>query len=37
LVAWHKAYYHPNQILLGVVGDFKSAEMKKKIEAMFGD
>jgi zinc protease len=37
LVTWHKANYHPNRILLGVVGDFKAAEMKQKIEAMFGD
>ena len=36
LIAWHKANYHPNRILLGVVGDFKAAEMRKKIEAMFG-
>jgi predicted Zn-dependent peptidase/outer membrane lipoprotein-sorting protein len=36
LVAWHKANYHPNRILLGVVGDFKASEMRKKIEEMFG-
>lgn len=37
LEAWHKEYYHPNNILLGVVGDFAPQEMKRKIEAMFGD
>jgi zinc protease len=37
LVAWHKKYYAPNRIMLGVVGDFDSAEMKKKIEAALGD
>ena len=36
LIAWHKANYHPNRILLGVVGDFKASEMRKKIEEMFG-
>ena len=33
LIAWHEKYYHPNTVYLGVVGDFDSAEMKKKIEA----
>ncbi len=37
LVAWHARYYHPNNIMIGVVGDFDSAEMKSKIEAAFGD
>ena len=37
LLAWHQQYYQPNNVLLGVVGDFDSAEMKKKIEAAFAD
>ncbi len=37
LVAWHTRYYHPNNIYIGVVGDFDSAEMKRKLEAAFGD
>jgi zinc protease len=37
LVAWHKKYYQPNSILLGVVGDFNPQQMKQKIEAAFGD
>ncbi|NIM01767.1 MAG: hypothetical protein GTN89_13275 [Acidobacteria bacterium] len=37
LVAWHERYYHPNNIMLGIVGDFDSGEMKAKIEAAFGD
>ena len=37
LVAWHKKYYQPNSILIGIVGDFNSEEMKKKIEAALGD
>ena len=37
LVAWHKKYYQPNHILLGMSGDFDAAEMRRKIEAAFGD
>jgi predicted Zn-dependent peptidase len=37
LVAWHKKYYQPNGLLLGITGDFDSKEMKKKIEAAFAD
>jgi len=37
LVAWHKKYYQPNHILLGISGDFNAAEMRQKIEAAFGD
>ena len=36
LVAWHKAYYVPNNIMIGVSGDFDSKTMKKSIEAAFG-
>ncbi len=36
LVAWHGAHYHPNNMYLGVVGDFDSAAMKEKIAAVFG-
>ncbi len=35
LVAWHARDYHPNRILLGVVGDFDGAEMKEKVRARF--
>ncbi|MCP3980906.1 MAG: hypothetical protein GY716_16510 [bacterium] len=37
LVAWHKKYYHPNNVYLGIVGDFDSAEMKRQIESTLGD
>ncbi len=37
LVAWHAKYYVPNDVYLGVVGDFDPADMRKKIEAAFGD
>ncbi|HEX6850796.1 MAG TPA: insulinase family protein [Candidatus Polarisedimenticolaceae bacterium] len=36
VVAFHKKYWQPNNVLLGVVGDFDSKEMRKKIEAAFG-
>jgi predicted Zn-dependent peptidase len=36
LMAWHEKYYHPNNIYLGVSGDFDSEQMKKKIQAAFG-
>jgi predicted Zn-dependent peptidase len=37
LVAWHAKYYHPNNILLGIVGDFDTEEMTAKVEAAFAD
>jgi predicted Zn-dependent peptidase len=37
LRAWHARYYHPNNIYIGVVGDFDSAAMKRKLAAAFGD
>ena len=37
LVAWHKAYYVPNNIMIGVTGDFDSKAMKKSIEAALGN
>jgi len=36
LVNWHKQFVHPNNILLGVVGDFNSAEMEAKLRQTFG-
>jgi predicted Zn-dependent peptidase len=35
LIAWHAQYYHPNNIYLGVVGDFDSKQMTEKIRAAF--
>jgi zinc protease len=32
LVLWHKTYYHPNNMMLGVSGDFDAARMRKTIE-----
>ena len=37
LQAFYERYYHPNNILLGVRGDFNAEEMKGKIEKIFAD
>lgn len=37
LVAFHQKFFHPNNILLGVSGDFKKEEMIKLLEEAFGD
>jgi len=37
LVAYHKRYFVPNQIMFGVTGDFKSSQIKKMIDKYFGD
>ncbi len=35
LAAFHKRFVHPNNIVFGVVGDFDSAQMEKKLRAAF--
>ena len=35
LVAFHKKFYHPNNIMLGVWGDFDTEEMINRIEGVF--
>jgi len=37
LVAFHRRYFHPNNMLLGIVGDFNTDEMRSLIEKRFGD
>jgi zinc protease len=37
LLDWHHTYAHPNNIILGVVGDFDSAAMEAKLRKAFGD
>ncbi len=37
LIDWHRRFHHPNNIYLGVVGDFDSAAMAEKLRATFGD
>jgi len=35
LVAWHQKYVHPNNIILGIVGDFDSAAMELRVRQAF--
>lgn len=37
LRSYHKRYYAPNAIMLGITGDFDSANIKKLLETHFGD
>jgi zinc protease len=37
LVDWHDQYVHPNNIILGIEGDFDSAQMEQKLRSAFGD
>ncbi len=36
LVAWHRQYYHPNRMILGLVGDFDPGEALRLAEEVFG-
>ncbi|MBV9624311.1 MAG: insulinase family protein [Acidobacteria bacterium] len=36
LVSWHQTYAHPNNIILGIVGDFDSEQMEAKLRQAFG-
>jgi zinc protease len=36
LQSWHDTYVHPNNIILGFVGDFDSAQMEAKLREAFG-
>lgn len=37
LIDWHHSHVHPNNIILGIVGDFDSAAMEAKLRQAFGD
>jgi zinc protease len=37
MLDWHHAHVSPNNIILGVVGDFDSATMEAKLRKAFGD
>jgi zinc protease len=37
LINFHKQYFAPNNMTIGVVGDFKAKEMKSKLQKAFGD
>jgi len=36
LAAWHKKYYVPNRMYLGITGDFDPSVMRKTVEDAFG-
>lgn len=36
LVQWHKRHVHPNNIILGITGDFDSKKMEQRIRKAFG-
>jgi len=37
LVAWHARYYYPDRTIMGLVGDFNTAEVVDQIKQVFGD
>ncbi len=37
VVNFYQQYYHPNNILLGIIGDFDPQKMRSLIQARFGD
>lgn len=37
LAAWHREHVHPDRIVLGLVGDFRSEEALRLIREVFGD
>ncbi|MDT7041443.1 pitrilysin family protein [Candidatus Nitronereus thalassa] len=36
LLNWHQQYYHPNRMILGLVGDFKTSEALNLVKQVFG-
>jgi len=36
LIAYHKKFFHPNNMIMAVWGDFKAKEMMEKLEQTFG-
>ncbi|MCZ6506458.1 MAG: pitrilysin family protein, partial [Acidobacteria bacterium] len=37
LLAFHQQYFQPNNIILGIVGDFDTEEVVEQVKAVFGD
>lgn len=37
MLGFYQRYFHPNNMILGVVGDFQTEEMRQLIEDKFGD
>lgn len=36
LIDWHTKYYHPNRMILGLVGDFQTEEALRLVKEVFG-
>lgn len=37
LIRFHQQYFHPNNLILGIVGDFDSKKMRSLIQSQLGD
>jgi len=37
LIRFHQKYFHPNEAMIGLTGDFNTTEMLAKIKKLFGD
>lgn len=37
LIRFHQQYFHPDNMILGILGDFDSAEMRSRIETTFNN
>lgn len=37
LVAWHRRFFHPENVILGLTGDFDAKTVRAQIEKVFGD
>jgi predicted Zn-dependent peptidase len=37
LVAYHERYFHPDNIMIAIAGDFNSKKLTRKIEKLFGE
>jgi zinc protease len=37
MIAFHKKYFHPNNVIMGISGDFDSKEIVEKIKAVFAE
>jgi zinc protease len=37
LVNWHRQYFHPNRMIIGLVGDFDTTEAVEMVKRVFGD
>jgi len=37
LMTWHQHYFHPNRIILGIVGDFTTKQMVQEVRTVLGN